>query len=183
MLSRGPALLLPLLAILCMSDFVLEAEGDPNNQALRADIRAFLARLVLMIATTVLGSYLSLHQLAKSHSMYQARKSAGSQSAYTSTMLDFLLSSPVAIAVVGAIVAVGLFIFKGDDRVFIAYVLPFVLPFLGMIPISSIILFSMPVAKKLKAIRVGSFAWFMHDREITALDVLSYGLAVAIHTN
>ena len=61
MLSRGPAILLPLLAIFGMSDIILEIDADPKVQAQREDIRAFYARLVLTLATTAVGSYLSLH--------------------------------------------------------------------------------------------------------------------------
>ena len=109
---RGPALLLPLLAIFGVSDIVLENDADPKVQAQREDIRAFYARLVITIATTVVGSYLSLHQLSKSFSMSEKRKqkykSSNKNLEDHTNLIDDFMNSPIAVVEVGILAMIGI---------------------------------------------------------------------------
>ena len=179
MLTRGPLLLLPLLAIFGMSDIILEIDAEPKVQAQREDIRAFYARLVLTIATTAVGSYLSLHQLAKSFSMYQKRRNEQSSEEHTN-LIDYLMNSPIAVAELGVLAMIGIDYVNGDGKLFGSYMLSLCVAVFGSIPISSLILFSMPVAKKLREIRITSLAWTGHNRDLTALDCLSFCVAATL---
>ena len=180
MLTRGPALLLPLIAIFGMSDIILENDADPKVQAQREDIRAFYARLVLTIATTAVGSYLSLHQLAKSFNMYQKRRNELGSGEEHTNLIDYFMNSPVAVAEFGVLAMIGIDYVNGDAKLFASYMMSLFCSVIGSIPISSLILFSMPVAKKLKGIKITPLAWTGHNRDLTALDCLSFCVAATI---
>ena len=182
MLTRGPALLLPIVAIFGMTDIILEADADPKVHAQREDIRAFYARLVLTLAITVVGSYLSLHQLAKSYQMFNDKRNRQLSSGDASEpvhILDHVLSSPICIVEIGVIFLIGID-YSGGAREFASYCFMLFGAFLGTVPISSLILFSMPVARKLQEVKIISMTWTGHDRAFNALDFLSFCVSATI---
>ena len=93
------------------------------------------------------------------------------------------MNSPIAVAEFGVLAMIGIDHVNGDAKLFGSYMMSLQCSIIGSIPISSLILFSMPVAKKLKEIKITPLAWTGHDRDLTALDCLSFCVAATISFN
>ena len=95
-------------------------------------------------------------------------------------LIDYFMNSPIAVAELGVLAMIGIELVHGEPKIFGSYVMSFSCAVVGSIPISSLILFSCPVAHKLKEIRITPLGWTGHDRNLTALDILSFCVAATI---
>ena len=111
--------------------------------------------------------------------MYQKRRNELGNEEHTN-LIDYFMNSPIAVAEFGVLAMIGIDYVNGDAKLFGSYVMSLGCSVVGSIPISSLILFSMPVAKKLKEIRITPLAWTGHNRDLTALDCLSFCVAATI---
>ena len=111
--------------------------------------------------------------------MYHKRKNESGTEEHTN-LIDYFMNSPIAVAEFGVLAMIGIDYVNGDAKLFGSYVMSLGCSVIGSIPISSLILFSMPVAKKLRDIKITPLAWTGHDRDLTALDCLSFCVAASI---
>jgi len=98
MLTRKAILVVPFMAILSVSDIILEDGVDhaasPEILEKRIKVRAFYAKVVLNFCVTFIGAYLSLAQLAKNHKVYNSKTDTVAQKNYLDKLF---ISEPFAV--------------------------------------------------------------------------------------
>ena len=86
MFTRTAILLVPFMAILSVSDIILEDGADTTNRPdiveKRIKVRAFYAKVLLNFCVTFIGAYLSIAQVAKNYKVYHENKDKKIQTDY-----------------------------------------------------------------------------------------------------